>query len=118
MIVQSEVPSGEASGLAMEKAREAVGTMEDELAQAFYTYHRTITYLSGNRISPLVFNAFGPPILIFWKDFIRLAGTDVALSQLHDMTELIREHKGAEARALLEERIDKFKQAYQNQPVL
>lgn len=100
-----------------EKAREAVGTTEDELAQAFYTYHRTIAYLSGNRISPLVFNAFGPPILIFWKDFIRMAGSDVALSQLHDMTELIRERKGSEARALLEERIDQFKETYRNQPV-
>lgn len=58
-----------------QQAEEASVRGEEEFAEALLRYHRGITFLSGNTITPLIFNAFRKVNLEFWRGYVRGAGT-------------------------------------------
>lgn len=57
-----------------QKAEEASLSGVGPLAEALLRYHRGVTFLSGNTITPLIFNAFARINLEFWSDYVRLEG--------------------------------------------
>ena len=65
-----------------QQAEEASVRGEEEFAEALLRYHRGITFLSGNTITPLIFNAFRKVNLEFWRGYIRGAGTGRCLETL------------------------------------
>lgn len=77
-------------------------------AEALFRYHRGITFLSGNTITPLLFNAFTQVNLEFWREYVEAYGVDACLDTLRKFTELIRERQGTEAAALLKNGLERF----------
>ena len=61
-----------------QKAEEASLSGVGPLAEALLRYHRGVTFLSGNTITPLIFNAFARINLEFWSDYVRLEGIPAA----------------------------------------
>ena len=61
------------------QAEQAAQEGTDALAETLFRYHRGITFLSGNTITPLLFNAFTRVNLEFWKEYIQLTGIDRCL---------------------------------------
>ena len=57
-------------------------TAATALAQALFRYHRGVTFLSGNTITPLLFNAFMQVNLEFWSGYIRSVGREESLRTL------------------------------------
>lgn len=90
------------------KAEEASVQGEDAFAEALLRYHRGITFLSGNTITPLIFNAFTKVNLEFWKGYIRASGVGQCLETLERFTEYIARGEGANASALLREGLEHF----------
>lgn len=79
-------------------------------AEALFRYHRGVTFLSGNTITPLIFNAFTQVNLEFWREYVDAYGTAACLDKLRRFTALIRERQGAEAAALLKNGLERFQQ--------
>ena len=77
-------------------------------AEALFRYHRGVTFLSGNTITPLLFNAFTQVNLEFWREYVEAYGVDACLDTLRKFTELIRERQGTEAAALLKNGLERF----------
>lgn len=70
------------------------------LATALLYFHRTILFLSGNTISPLIVNAFMPAGLTFWEDYIRTTGREVCVERLQTIIDYIRDGRGSEIAAI------------------
>ena len=76
------------------------------LAEALLRYHRGVTFLSGNTITPLIFNAFARVNLEFWSDYVRLEGIARSLHTLSRFTKLIEA-----AAELLRQGLERFRAA-------
>ena len=79
-------------------------------AEALFRYHRGVTFLSGNTITPLIFNAFMQVNLEFWREYVESYGVEACLNTLRKFTELIRQHQGRDAAALLQSGLELFRQ--------
>lgn len=77
-------------------------------AEALFRYHRGVAFLSGNTITPLLFNAFMRVNLEFWKEYVLTDGVARCLEQLNRFTQLISDGQGAEATALLRSGLEEF----------
>ena len=78
------------------------------LAQALFRYHRGVTFLSGNTITPLLFNAFMQVNLEFWSGYIRSVGREESLRVLARFTDLIAAGQGDRAAQLLDDGLQRF----------
>ena len=78
------------------------------LAQALFRYHRGVTFLSGNTITPLLFNAFKKVNLEFWSGYIRSVGREESLRTLARFTDLIAAGQGDQAARLLDDGLRRF----------
>lgn len=83
------------------RAEEASVQGADAFAEALFHYHRGITFLSGNTITPLIFNAFTKVNLEFWKGYISVEGVGQCLATLEQFTESIAAGEGRRASELL-----------------
>ena len=90
------------------QAEEAAKQDTAAFAEALFRYHRGVTFLSGNTITPLIFNAFTQVNLEFWREYVEAYGVDACLDTLRKFTELIRERQGTEAAALLKNGLERF----------
>ena len=81
------------------------------LAEALLRYHRGVTFLSGNTITPLIFNAFARVNLEFWSDYVRLEGIARSLHTLSRFTQLIEAGEGDAAAELLRQGLERFRAA-------
>ena len=77
-------------------------------AQALFRYHRGVTFLSGNTITPLLFNAFMQVNLEFWSGYIRSVGREESLRVLARFTDLIAAGQGDRAAQLLDDGLRRF----------
>ena len=94
-----------------QKAEEASLAGVEPLAEALLRYHRGVTFLSGNTITPLIFNAFARVNQEFWSDYVQREGIARCLHTLSQFTELIEAGEGDAAAALLREGLDRFRAA-------
>ena len=90
------------------QAEQAAQESVAALAEALFRYHRGITFLSGNTITPLIFNAFATVNLEFWKEYIQVTGTAHCLERLEQFTSLIEAGEGQQASALLRLGLEQF----------
>lgn len=90
------------------QAEQAAQESVDTLAEALFRYHRGVTFLSGNTITPLLFNAFTRVNLEFWKGYIRSEGVARCLERLAQFTEHIAAGDGAAAAQLLRTGLEEF----------
>ena len=90
------------------QAEQAAQESVDALAEALFRYHRGITFLSGNTITPLIFNAFATVNLEFWKEYIQVTGTAHGLERLEQFTSFIEAGEGQQASALLRLGLEQF----------
>lgn len=65
------------------------------LSQAMFLFHRTIIFLSGNTITPLILNAFLVAGLSFWEDYILTVGEDASLERIRNLFRLYFETERA-----------------------
>ena len=93
------------------KAEEASLSGVGPLAEALLRYHRGVTFLSGNTITPLIFNAFARINLEFWSDYVRLEGIARSLHTLSRFTKLIEAGEGDAAAELLRQGLERFRAA-------
>ena len=98
-------------GALQQQAEEASVRGEEEFAEALLRYHRGITFLSGNTITPLIFNAFRKVNLEFWRGYIRGAGTGRCLETLRRFTDYIERGEGRAAAELLREGLAQFRES-------
>ena len=91
-------------------AEEASCRSTAEFAQALFRYHRGITFLSGNTITPLIFNAFATVNLAFWQEYVAAEGAARCLETLEQFTSYIESGDGKAAAALLRSGLDRFQQ--------
>lgn len=89
-------------------AEEAAQDGAHSLAEALFQYHRTVAFLSGNSITPLIMNAFAPASLEFWRRYIQDCGAEACLETLREFTQCIREKDGVRACTILREGIEEF----------
>lgn len=94
-----------------QQAEEASVRGEEEFAEALLRYHRGITFLSGNTITPLIFNAFRKVNLEFWRGYVRGAGTGRCLETLRRFTDYIERGEGRAAAELLREGLAQFRES-------
>ena len=78
------------------------------LAQALFRYHRGVTFLSGNTITPLLFNAFMQVNLELLSGYIRSVGREESLRTLARFTDLIAAGQGDRAAQLLADGLRRF----------
>ena len=98
-------------GALQQQAEAASVRGEEEFAEALLRYHRGITFLSGNTITPLIFNAFRKVNLEFWRGYIRGAGTGRCLETLRRFTDYIERGEGRAAAELLREGLAQFRES-------
>ena len=67
-----------------------------------------MTFLSGNTITPLLFNAFMQVNLEFWSGYIRSVGREESLRTLARFTDLIAAGQGDRAAQLLDDGLQRF----------
>lgn len=86
-----------------ELQQEVKDAMDDlqAMADALFRYHRTVAFLSGNTITPLILNAFAPVSMDVWIGYIRAYSPKICLQQLEAFTDCIRTGNGALASAML-----------------
>lgn len=89
---------------AEEASREGVYPFAD----AMFRYHRTVTFLSGNSITPLILNAFAPVSREFWRAYIEAFGVPSCVERLRSFTDYIRAGEGKRAVELLREGLEEF----------
>lgn len=80
------------------------------LAQALFRYHRGVTFLSGNTITPLLFNAFQKVNLEFWTNYVLSVGRAQSLATLSRFTEFIAAGQGEQAAQLLRDGLTLFQE--------
>lgn len=91
-----------------QQAEDAATEGVDAVAEALFRYHRGVTFLSGNTITPLLFNAFMQVNLEFWRDYVRAEGIGGSIARLRQFTTLIEQGQGEAAAALLFEGLEEF----------
>ena len=102
-------PSDIAALRALQRQAEEASTRDvQSLAEALFRYHRGVTFLSGNTITPLLFNAFTRVNLEFCKRYIRSEGVSRCLERLAQFTEYIAAEDGAAAAQLLRTGLEEF----------
>ena len=79
------------------------------MAEALLRYHRGVTFLSGNTITPLLFNAFAKVNLEFWSDYVEMDGIARSLQTLSQFTELVAAGEGDAAAELLRAGLERFR---------
>lgn len=91
---------------------EAEAAMEDdgELALSLFRYHRTVAYLCGNTIIPLIFNAFSAVSQEFWRGYIHAYGAKYCVELLATFTDYIRTGDGKRASRLLRDGLNEYAQ--------
>ena len=94
-----------------QKAEEASLAGVGPLAEALLRYHRGVTFLSGNTITPLIFNAFARVNLEFWSDYVEMEGIARSLHTLSHFTQLIEAGEGDAAAELLRQGLERFRAA-------
>ena len=106
-------PPGDLAALRalQQKAEEASLSGVGPLAEALLRYHRGVTFLSGNTITPLIFNAFARVNLEFWSDYVHLEGIARSLHTLSRFTKLIEAGEGDAAAELLRQGLERFRAA-------
>lgn len=89
--------------LLLRSLRDAAACAEDReaMADAFFRYHRTVAFLSGNALTPLIFNAFSPISRVVWVNYLRIFGADACLRQLDAFTDAIEQGDGERAYGML-----------------
>lgn len=87
------------------QAEEASARSIEDFAQALFRYHRGVTFLSGNTITPLIFTTVN---LAFWQKYIASEGTARCLETLERFTDCIAAGEGAAAAELLRTGIQRF----------
>lgn len=92
------------------EAAQAAQESEEALAEAMFRYHRTVAFLSGNTITPLILNAFLPACINSWKSHIRQVGRDHCIRRLEEFTHCIEIGDGSGATKLLQADHDGFVQ--------
>ena len=92
-----------------QKAEEASLGGTVPLAEALLRYHRGVTFLSGNTITPLLFNAFAKVNLEFWSDYVEMEGIARSLQTLSQFTELVAAGEGDTAAELLRAGLERFR---------
>ena len=105
-----EAPAMEELAVLQRQAEEASCRSTAEFAQALFRYHRGITFLSGNTITPLIFNAFATVNLAFWQEYVAAEGAARCLETLEQFTSYIESGDGKAAAALLRSGLDRFQQ--------
>ena len=90
------------------QAEEAAKEGTYPFANALFRYHRTVAFLSGNSITPLILNAFSPVSLEFWREYIEVFGEASCLERLRGFTDHIRRGEGEEAVGLFREGLEEF----------
>ncbi len=78
------------------------------LAFAMFRFHRTLSFLSGNSLTPLIMNGFMPSGLPFWEAYILHSGVDFCIRRLEFFLECIRNHEGKKASDVLKQGILEF----------
>ena len=102
-------PSDIAALRALQRQAEEASTRDvRSLAEALFRYHRGVTFLSGNTITPLLFNAFTRVNLEFWEGYIRSEGVARCLERLAQFTEHIAAGDGMAAAQLLRTGLEDF----------
>ena len=86
-----------------QKAEEASLGGTVPLAEALLRYHRGVTFLSGNTITPLLFN------LEFWSDYVEMEGIARSLQTLSQFTVLVAAGEGDTAAELLRAGLERFR---------
>ena len=86
--------------LLQEEARRSIDDPA-AFADMLFRYHRTVAFLSGNTITPLILNAFAPVSMNFWMGYIHAYGPEICLEQLEAFTDCIRRGDGRFAAAML-----------------
>ena len=102
---------GSAKGMLIwgqQQAEEASVQGVPAFAEALFRYHRGVAFLSGNTITPLLFNAFMRVNLEFWKEYIQLTGIDRCLERLAQFTAHIEAGEGQAASSLLRQGLEQF----------
>lgn len=89
-------------------AEEAARESPQVFAEALYQYHRTVAFLSGNSITPLIMNAFAPASLEFWRRYIQVCGAESCLETLREFTRCIGAGEGIRASTILREGLEDF----------
>lgn len=59
------------------------------LAAEHYNFHHAVCVISGNTITPLIFNAFKSVTIPFWERELRRVGAKAGARRLRDLLELI-----------------------------
>lgn len=77
-------------------------------AETLFRYHRTVAFLCGNSITPLIMNAVAPASLEFWQQYNRLYGAEHCLQVLDTFTQCIRTGEGRRASTMLREGLEEF----------
>lgn len=75
------------------------------VARIHYQFHHHISFISGNSITPLIFNAFKPSTLALWEEASRIRGVDTCLKDLQRLLGFIAEKQSRQAREFLERMI-------------
>ena len=78
------------------------------LAYALFRFHRTLVFLSGNSVTPLIMNGFMPSGLPFWEEYIRRSGVDFCIRRLELFLECIRDGDGKKAADVLRQGLIDF----------
>ena len=91
-----------------QQAEQAARQSVSAFAEALFRYHRGVTFLSGNTITPLIFNAFATVNLEFWKEYIQVTGIDRCLERLGQFTAYIEAGEGQRASGLLQYGLEQF----------
>ena len=84
---------------------------EEEFAEALLRYHRGITFLSGNTITPLIFNAFRKVNLEFWRGVYPRRGHGALSRDARRFTDYIERGEGRAAAELLREGLAQFRES-------
>ncbi|MGN0291603.1 MAG: FadR/GntR family transcriptional regulator [Lachnospiraceae bacterium] len=96
----------------LEKLLEDAKTASKEdihtLSHALFYFHRTLVFLSGNTLTPLIMNAFMPAGLTFWEEYIRRSGIDFCIKRLEFFLECIRNGDGKKAADVLKQGLIEF----------
>ncbi len=80
----------------------AAGADAGQLAEHMRRFDTAITELSGNRLFPLILNAFGRGNTLLWEKCVRFWGVETIIEQEQHIIDLLDAGKGHEAALYLE----------------
>lgn len=100
-LAESRTPEDVALLRSLRDAAAGCAGDREAMADAFFRYHRTVAFLSGNALTPLIFNAFSPISRVVWVNYLRIFGADACLRQLDAFTDAVEEGNGERAYGML-----------------